>query len=262
MDFVVGLGSSLGSREAFVRVAARVLGSDPRVEVVRLSSRYVTAPVGPSQADFVNAAARVRTELAPRALLDALLAVEASLGRVRAERWGPRTIDLDLLSWEGGEVREPGLLLPHPRLRERAFALAPLLEVAPELLGELGADLAGLGAPPASPWTDAVRIDGGLEVEALDDADALALALGAALGGGASREVAPVQAGRPEELIALVTGMGQNASVAVEELGAGGIRAWRTFDPGASPADRRPRLVALGGGRCRLALDPPDTAGM
>ncbi|MCZ7685097.1 MAG: 2-amino-4-hydroxy-6-hydroxymethyldihydropteridine diphosphokinase [Sandaracinaceae bacterium] len=151
MDFVVGLGSSLGSREAFVRVAARVLGSDPRVEVVRLSSRYVTAPVGPAQADFVNAAARVRTELAPRALLDALLAVEASLGRVRAERWGPRTIDLDLLSWEGGEVREPGLVVPHPRLRERAFALAPLLEVAPELLGELGADLAGLGAPPRAP---------------------------------------------------------------------------------------------------------------
>lgn len=245
-----------------MRLAARVLGSDPCVEVVRLSSRYVTAPIGPAQADFVNAAARVRTELAPGALLAELLAVEASLGRVRAERWGPRTIDLDLLWWEGGAAREPGLELPHPRLCERAFALAPLLEVAPELEGELGADLARLGAPPASAWSDAIVTGGELEVVALDDADALALALSAALGGGASRVVAPLEAAGPAALVALAGRLGQNAAIAVEALDAGVIRARRTFDPARTPPRARPRLSALGGGRCRLALDPADSAGM
>jgi 2-amino-4-hydroxy-6-hydroxymethyldihydropteridine diphosphokinase len=100
--------------------------------VVRRSALYETAPVGPPQPAFLNAAARVATDLAPHALLDALLSVERQQGRVRGERWGPRLIDLDILWIAGVAVDSPGLVVPHPELRRRAFALRPLLDVAPE----------------------------------------------------------------------------------------------------------------------------------
>ncbi len=94
---------------------------------------YATAPVGgPPQPEFFNAAALVVYGGTPLDLLDALLAIEARLGRVRAERWGPRTLDLDILWIDGLAVDDPRLEVPHPRLHERAFALAPLLEIVPD----------------------------------------------------------------------------------------------------------------------------------
>jgi 2-amino-4-hydroxy-6-hydroxymethyldihydropteridine diphosphokinase len=128
---VVGLGANLGDRLATMRAAVRELA---RVAAIAATSRvYETAPVGPAQPPFLNAAVLVSSwEGSPADWLRELLAIEASLGRVRAERWGPRTIDLDLLWADGVAVEGPELTVPHPRLRERAFALIPLLEVAPD----------------------------------------------------------------------------------------------------------------------------------
>jgi len=114
---------------------------------VAASSVYETAPVGPSQPDYLNAAALIETELAPEELLDALLAIERAMGRVRPspKDWGPRIIDLDVLWIEDVAVRSDRLTVPHGHLRERAFALLPLLEVAPDArdpaTGECYADL-------------------------------------------------------------------------------------------------------------------------
>jgi 2-amino-4-hydroxy-6-hydroxymethyldihydropteridine diphosphokinase len=130
IDLVIGLGANLGDpREAF-RVALERL-SDV-MDVRAISDLYRTAAIGPEQPDYLNAAARGGSSLEPLELLDALLAVEAALGRVRRERWGPRVLDLDLLWVDGHHAEVPGLSLPHPRLTERAFALRPLLDVAPE----------------------------------------------------------------------------------------------------------------------------------
>ncbi len=128
---VVGLGANVGDRMATMRAAARHLSSVARVE--KLSRVYDTAPVGgPPQPHFLNAAALVVYAGEPLALLDALLAIEARFGRVRVERWGPRALDLDLLWIDGVAIDSPRLVVPHPRLHERAFALVPLLEVAPD----------------------------------------------------------------------------------------------------------------------------------
>ena len=126
----VGLGANLGDRHLAFDRALELL---PGV-VEAWSPRYETAPVGPPQPSFLNAAVRLRTVLAPLALLDALLAVERTLGRDRDRetRWGPRTLDLDVLLWPGRTLSEPRLHVPHPRLGERAFALAPLLDVLAE----------------------------------------------------------------------------------------------------------------------------------
>jgi 2-amino-4-hydroxy-6-hydroxymethyldihydropteridine diphosphokinase len=127
---VVGLGANLGDRLATIRAAARELG---RLTLVEKTSRvYATAPVGPPQPEFLNAAALVLHRGAPEELLDVLLAIEAGLGRVRREKWGPRTIDLDLLWAEGVVLESARLVLPHPHLKGRAFALAPLLELVPD----------------------------------------------------------------------------------------------------------------------------------
>jgi 2-amino-4-hydroxy-6-hydroxymethyldihydropteridine diphosphokinase len=127
---VVGLGGNLGDALASMRLALAELA---RVADVEATSRvYATAPVGgPPQPDYLNAAARVAFDGEPEALLDALLSIEARLGRVRGERNAPRTIDLDVLWIEGVAVKTARLEVPHPRLRERAFALVPMLEVAP-----------------------------------------------------------------------------------------------------------------------------------
>jgi len=131
----VGLGANLGTREDTIRHAVDLLGSHPEVDLVAVSTLHETEPWGPvEQPPFLNGAAAVETGLEPRALLDVLLEVERRLGRVRDERWGPRTIDLDLLLYGDAVVDEPGLTVPHPRLRERAFALEPLLELDPDLV--------------------------------------------------------------------------------------------------------------------------------
>jgi 2-amino-4-hydroxy-6-hydroxymethyldihydropteridine diphosphokinase len=135
MRAYVGLGANLGNREQTIRRAVDALGRRPGVEVLAVSAFRETDPVGfTDQPPFLNGAAVVETDLEPRALLDALLAVERELGRTRdGPRFGPRTIDLDLLVFGNREVSEPGLTVPHPRLAERAFALEPLVELDPEL---------------------------------------------------------------------------------------------------------------------------------
>jgi 2-amino-4-hydroxy-6-hydroxymethyldihydropteridine diphosphokinase len=132
----VGLGANLGDREATIRRALELLGAEPGIEVVAVSTLRETEPVGyADQPAFLNGAAALDTELSPRALLDRLLAVEQELGRVRGAgpRFGPRLIDLDLLLYGGEVVDEPGLTVPHPRLAERRFALEPLCELDPGL---------------------------------------------------------------------------------------------------------------------------------
>ena len=129
----VGLGSNLGDREATIRQAFELLGE---LGTVRASSIRETDPVGiTDQPKFLNAVAEIETDLTARQLLDRLLAIELELGRDRAGavRWGPRTIDLDLLLYGDQTIEEPGLTVPHPRLAERNFVLEPLHELDPEL---------------------------------------------------------------------------------------------------------------------------------
>ncbi len=130
----VGLGANLGAREETLRRAVELLRAADGVDVLAVSQLRETEPVGVvDQPPFLNGAVALETTRTARELLDLLLEIEASLGRVREERWGPRTIDLDLLVYGDEVVDEPGLRVPHPHLDERRFALEPLAELAPEL---------------------------------------------------------------------------------------------------------------------------------
>jgi 2-amino-4-hydroxy-6-hydroxymethyldihydropteridine diphosphokinase len=131
----LGVGANLGDREGTIRRALDLLGGSPGVEVVAVSTLRETDPIGyVDQPRFLNGAAELETTLPPRKLLEQLLAVERQLGRERTgPRFGPRTIDLDLLLYDELVLDEPGLTLPHPRLHERRFALEPLAELAPGL---------------------------------------------------------------------------------------------------------------------------------
>ncbi len=130
----VGIGANLGPREETLRRAVELLGRADGVEVVGVSELRETDPVGViDQPPFLNGAVAIETMLPARALLDLLLEIERSLGRVRGERWGPRIVDLDLLVYGNEVVDEPGLHVPHPRLHERRFALEPLADLNPEL---------------------------------------------------------------------------------------------------------------------------------
>lgn len=129
----VALGANLGAAAATLRSAFDALGGLPQTRLVARSSLYRTAPVGlAGQPDFINAVAALDTALTPEALLDALLALEQQFGRVRAEKNGPRTLDLDLLLHADARCDTPRLQLPHPRLHLRAFVLVPLAEIAPD----------------------------------------------------------------------------------------------------------------------------------
>ena len=136
LDVVIGLGANIGAPELTLRRTAaelRAWGAGSRV-----SRLYRTYPVGgPRQPDFLNAALRFSHRGSLRSLLERLRAVEAAAGRVRRERWGPRSLDLDILWASGIAVNEADLIVPHPRLRERAFALRPLLDVAPAAVDPL-----------------------------------------------------------------------------------------------------------------------------
>jgi 2-amino-4-hydroxy-6-hydroxymethyldihydropteridine diphosphokinase len=125
----LGLGSNLGDRLGNLRRAVDLL--DGRgVRVLRSSRVYETDPVGgPDQPDYLNAVVEVEASGSARDLLEACLAVEDELGRVRGERWGPRTVDVDVLTFDGQTIDEPDLQVPHPRMHERAFVLIPLLEL-------------------------------------------------------------------------------------------------------------------------------------
>ena len=131
----VALGANLGDPAATVRAAFGALANLPDSRVVHSSSLYRTAPVGiTAQPEFINAVAELETGLAPEALLDALLDVEQRFGRRRAEKNGPRTLDLDLLLFDDQFIDLPRLILPHPRVHLRAFVLCPLAEIAPMLV--------------------------------------------------------------------------------------------------------------------------------
>lgn len=127
----IGIGSNLGDRTANIADAVDRMNRLPRTRVVRQSSVIETEPVGVTdQPRFLNAAAELRTGLAPEELLDGLRRIEDRLGRERRERWGPRTIDLDLLLFSDKVVQTDRLAVPHPRMCERAFVLDPLAEIA------------------------------------------------------------------------------------------------------------------------------------
>ena len=130
----VALGSNLDDPRVQVERGFAALAQLPRTTLSARSRMYRTPPWGVvEQPDFINAAARLETTLTPRELLDALLAIEARAGRVRGARNGPRILDLDLLLYGDRVIDEPDLVVPHPRLHERAFVLLPLADVAPEL---------------------------------------------------------------------------------------------------------------------------------
>ena len=145
----IGLGANVGPREVTLLRAVDLLAEEDDVEVLAVSQLRETDPVGMvDQPRFLNGAVRIDTSLPPRELLELLLGIEQSLGRVREERWGPRTVDLDLLVYGDLTVDEPGLRVPHPRVHERRFALEPLAELDPQLvvpgLGSVSAALAAL----------------------------------------------------------------------------------------------------------------------
>lgn len=143
-DVVIGLGANQGDRLATMleaRARIQTLG-----RITAFSALYESPPVGPPQPDFLNGAVRLETALAPLELLDALLDIEQALGRVRRERWGPRTIDLDILWGRGLFLNEPRLVVPHPELEKRAFALLPLLDVAPDAENPTGISYRAISA--------------------------------------------------------------------------------------------------------------------
>jgi 2-amino-4-hydroxy-6-hydroxymethyldihydropteridine diphosphokinase len=148
MKAYVGLGSNLGEREALIRLALEQLAGLPETTLGRVSSLYDTAPVGElDQPNFLNAVAAVETDLTARQLLWNLLLIERRLGRVRTPqtRYGPRTIDLDLLLFGDLILEEPELTVPHPELARRAFVLVPLVELEPTLVHPvLGDTMVGL----------------------------------------------------------------------------------------------------------------------
>jgi len=128
--YVIGLGANLGDRAATLKSAVLALARQGQVHAV--SDLYESAAVGPPQPDYLNAAVLLESRLGPGDLLRELLLIERAHGRERRERWGPRTLDLDLLHSPELVLSEPDLTLPHPELTQRAFALGPLVDVAPE----------------------------------------------------------------------------------------------------------------------------------
>jgi 2-amino-4-hydroxy-6-hydroxymethyldihydropteridine diphosphokinase len=152
----VGLGSNLGDRAAYLLLGLSALSRLPKTHLLRLSPVYETDPVGPPQPPYLNMVAELETELSPKGLLAEMLRIEKALGRERRERWGPRTLDLDLLLYGDLVLEEEGLSVPHPRFHERAFVLVPLLDLLPEgrhpLLGQSFAELlASLDASSVRP---------------------------------------------------------------------------------------------------------------
>jgi 2-amino-4-hydroxy-6-hydroxymethyldihydropteridine diphosphokinase len=154
----LGLGTNLGDRLANLQTAVDLLGTEPGIRVVVSSRIWETEPVGgPDQPDYLNVVVRIESELEPGELLAACMRVEGSLGRVRDVRWGPRTIDIDVLLFGDVVSDEPTLTLPHPRMLKRAFVLLPLLELDPDpvlpdgrrvLDATIGTDGVRLFAPP------------------------------------------------------------------------------------------------------------------
>jgi 2-amino-4-hydroxy-6-hydroxymethyldihydropteridine diphosphokinase len=185
VDYVLGLGSNLGSRAATLAAGLEMLDAAEGCRVTRVSPFYESAPVGPPQPRYLNAAARIESTHPPRALLTQLHAIEALLGRTREQRWIARTLDLDIL-WAQHPVHEDALQIPHAHLSERWFALRPLLDVAPELAPDYAQRLHALHPEPIAAWTSRANAhveerDGTLVISgaATELADLLAEAFGA-----------------------------------------------------------------------------------
>jgi 2-amino-4-hydroxy-6-hydroxymethyldihydropteridine diphosphokinase len=153
----LGIGSNLGDRLTNLQGAVDVLQAEPGLRVTASSRVWETTPVGgPPQPDYLNAVLRIETDLSARDLLEAAHRVEARLGRVRTERWGARTIDVDILLYDDERIDEPDLVVPHPRLAQRAFVLLPLLELDPDPILPDGSSLARVrvdtsGVEPTAP---------------------------------------------------------------------------------------------------------------
>jgi len=149
----IALGSNLGDSRGTLEEALEALNRSEGVRLIRRSSWYRSAPIGPVQPDYVNGCALLEVSLAPEALLDVLQATENRFGRVRSERWGPRTLDLDLILYGPQRIATERLEVPHPRMAERAFVLLPLAEIASDWIdpvsgrpvGELAAALSDHG---------------------------------------------------------------------------------------------------------------------
>lgn len=160
----LGLGSNLGNRLAFLRGGRNALIDRPDIELIQASGVYETEAIGgpPDNPLFLNTVLQIQTTLGPQQLLEACLAVEDEFGRSRPVRWAPRTLDIDILFYTDQVISEERLTIPHPRLQERAFVLAPLVEIAPEFrhplleqtVTELAAENAGVAelVPLRTTW--------------------------------------------------------------------------------------------------------------
>ncbi|HEX5270216.1 MAG TPA: 2-amino-4-hydroxy-6-hydroxymethyldihydropteridine diphosphokinase, partial [Gemmataceae bacterium] len=215
----IALGSNLGDRRALLDQALHLLGEHTAVRVTAVSSYHETEPVGgpPGQGPYLNAAATLQTDLAPRDLLRLLLEVESRLGRVRAQRFGPRTIDLDLLLYGDVTSDDHELTLPHPRMHERLFVLRPLAEIAPHArhprLGQTVREMLERQRPPGRELTGLRAVVTG-STGGIGRATALALAAGGAdvvVHGRRSRESA-------EAVAALVRAAGVRGAVVLADL--------------------------------------------
>jgi 2-amino-4-hydroxy-6-hydroxymethyldihydropteridine diphosphokinase len=232
----IALGSNLGDRRQMLDQALRLLGEHTQMRVTAVSSYHETAPVGgpPGQGPYLNAAAEVQTDLAARDLLRLLLDVEARLGRVRQERFGPRTIDLDLLLYGETISDDEQLTLPHPRMHERLFVLRPLAEIAPRALhprlGLTVREMLDRQRPPGRELTGLRAVVTG-STSGIGRAVALELAAGGAdviVHGRRSRESA-------EGVVAMVRAAGVRAGALLADLRDEGAccrlvdEAWRTW---------------------------------
>ena len=156
----VGLGSNVGERLQHLRHAVSLLDASEGIDVVASSSVYETDAIGPPQPEFLNAVVEVRTSLGPRELLARLKEVEVEIGRTPSPRWGPREIDLDLLTYGDETIDDDELRVPHPRMSERAFVLVPLAEIASDVRLVIGSPselLAALGGAGVRPFGERLR---------------------------------------------------------------------------------------------------------
>ena len=165
---VLSVGSNLGDRLGTLQGCVQAIGGLPETDVLAISPVYETAPVGgPSQPDYLNAVLVIETGLAPRDLLAATQRIEADFGRIRAERFGPRTLDIDIISYDEEISDDPVLTLPHPRAHERAFVLAPWHDVDPAAILPGRGPVATLaGALLAGPGRAGLRRQPGVVLEA------------------------------------------------------------------------------------------------
>lgn len=130
----IALGSNLGDSRAILEAALETLAEKPDITVQASSSWYQTKAIGPPQPDYMNGCALLQVKFSPQLLLETLLGIETQFGRSRSLHWGPRSLDLDLLLYDDLILNTPTLVLPHPRMRERAFVLVPLAEIVPDLV--------------------------------------------------------------------------------------------------------------------------------